>query len=131
MTTTTIVSAVALGTSTNVGDFVQPTKTTLQDTTTTVQIVVSITRGVSIPVEGTLVRVYYSCSPVSYSSALVGAQATAQGSRFVDVILKTDRPTAEVTSELLVTAAGYFYCWLTMPRLAVTAAVTVNLEELP
>lgn len=131
MTTTAIISAIALGTGSNVGDFINPTKTTLQATTTTVQIVASVTRGVSMGPEGVRVRVYYAASPISYSSALVGAQAVASSARFIDVFMKSDRPTSEFTSDLAITAAGYFYCWVQMPTLPVTAAVTVNLEEMP
>lgn len=132
MTTTAILSAVSAGTSTNIGDRFNPVETALQATTTAVLISVQITRGASMN-ENRKIRVRHAVSPNNYASALIGALALAQASEYVDVEISGQHGTliSERASDVLVTAAGYHYCWVEMPKLPVACTITVNLQELP
>jgi len=131
MTNTTVISNASGGTSTNVGPWFSVTKTTLQSTTTCVKINARVTLGAS-GASGSKIRVRHAVSTVSYTSALVGAQALIQGSEYVDLEQRADGSLdIERSSDVLVTGAGYHYCWVEMPTLASAATINVYLQELP
>lgn len=133
MTTTAIISAVSCGTGANTGPLFNPVKTTLQVTTTTVKIAAKI-----VFVAGTtfrpnvMIRILHAVSPTSYGDATLGLLALRVGAAAIEIpVNPTQSLTHEVSSEVLITAAGYHYCWLDMPNLEVAGAITVNLLELP
>lgn len=130
MTTTAIINSQSIGTSTNVGDFVQPTRTALQATTTQVQVIISITRGAAIP-EGSYVGVYQAVSPVNWGTGAPNMQQVQMNAQFTRVPLRADRVVIEIASGTLPTAAGFHYCWLQVPVMSVASTITVNLEETP
>lgn len=131
MTNTTIISAVSGGTSTNVGPWFNPVKTTLQAATTALKINARVTLGASGS-SGSKIKIWHACSPVSYGTALIGAQALIQGAEYVILEQKADGSLdIERPSDILVTGAGYHYCWIEMPTLVVAAAINVYLQELP
>lgn len=133
MTTTAILSGVSLGTSTNIGQFFNPVKTALQAATTTVKLSSQLTLGAASGANASSrVKVWQAVSPISYGSALLGAQALFQGATYSLIRLDAlATNTIEIPSELLVTAAGYHYCWVEAPTLTVAATLTVNLLEIP
>lgn len=133
MTSTTIFNAVACGTGANQGNLFNPVKTTLQAGTTTVKIAVKMVFGAGTPLLPTsVIRVRHAVSPTSYTDATVGALALRGGAEGVDIPMNPQQSlTLEVSSEVLVTAAGYHYCWAEMPGTTVAAALTVILQELP
>jgi len=131
MTNTTVISAVSAGTSTNVGPWFSPIKTTLQATTTALKVNCRVTLGVSSDT-GSAIRFRHAVSTVSYSSALVGAQALIQGSEYIDLNVKAGSSVdIERSSDILVTGAGYHYIWVEMPTLLTACTLNVYLQELP
>ena len=131
MTNTTVISGVSAGTSTNIGTWFNPVKTTLQAATTCVKINARVTLGAS-GASGSKIRVRHAVSTVSYSSALVGAQALVQGSEYVELEQRADGSLdIERPSDTLVTGSGYHYCWVEMPTLPTAATINVYLQELP
>ena len=131
MTTTNVIASVSGGTSTNVGAWFSPIKTTLQVTTTAVKLNCRVTLGAT-GATGSKIRFRHAVSQVSYSSALIGAQALIQGSEFVELEQRADGSLdIERGSEVLVTGAGYHYCWVEMPTLPVAASLNAYLQELP
>lgn len=133
MTTTSIITAQSIGTSTNVGPLIGPVKTTLQAATTAIIISVQLTLGATGGNSaGSMLKVWHAVSPISYSTATIGALALAQGAEYV--LVKLDALASlviERSSDVLVTAAGYHYCWIEAPVLVQAATVTVNLQEIP
>lgn len=135
MTTTTVINAQSFGTSINVGDFKFGARTPLQATTTAIRAVLSVTLGEACALSGpVVVRLYHATSPTDYSTGAAGALACAQTPEYIELSL---HPTMhgslirEKASQLIPAAAGYHYCWLSVPKLPVAATVTVKLEETP
>lgn len=131
MTTTTILSAVSAGTSTNVGDKFNPVVTALQAATTAVLVSVQVTLTTLADVTAKI-RVRQAVSPNSHTAA-VGPQVMQQASEYVDLFLLsgTNSFLLERSSGILVTAAGYHYCWVEMPKLTAACTLTVKLQEIP
>ena len=131
MTNTTVISAVSAGTSTNVGPWFSPIKTTLQAATTAVKLSCRVTLGVSSD-SGSKIRFWQAVSTVSYSTALAGAQALISGAEYVDLLVKSGSSVdIERGSGVLVTGAGYHYCWVEMPTLSTACTLNAYLQELP
>ena len=132
MTTTTILSAVSFGTSTNTGNFFNPVKTTLQSATTAVLIAVQLTRGSGNVQLNNRIIVRHAVSPTSYSTAAIGAQVLQLAGNYVELPFLTSTDLSlERSSDVLVTAAGYHYCWVEAPNLTEAATITVKLQEIP
>ena len=134
MTTTSIITSQSIGTGSNIGPFIAPVKTTLNANTTAALISVSLTLGDTSASVSSKLRVWCAVSPVSYSTATVGAYALKSGAQWVELNLDPKGlPTLvlERASMVDITAAGYHYCWIEAPTLPVAATVTVNLLELP
>lgn len=133
MTTTAIINGVSVGTGSSIGQFLNPVKTTLQAATTTVKLSAQLTLGAAAGANASSrVRIWQAVSPISYSTALLGAQSLFQGAIYTALRLDALATNViEMPSDLLVTAAGYHYCWIEMPTLVVAATIIVNLQELP
>lgn len=134
MTTTTIINAQSFGTSTNVGNFLSPIKTTLQATTSAALIAVRVTLANQSANRTARLRVWCAVSPISYSTALIGCQALQGGAQYVEMVLDGKGvPTSDLdrSSMVDITAAGYHYCWLEAPTITDAGTCTVNLQELP
>ena len=132
MTSTAIISAVSIGTGSNQGMVFNPVKTTLQAATTTVKIAARITFGDGSVRPSSNIRVRHAVSPTSYTDAATGAHALKQDGNGVEI---PHAPNGgldiERSSEVLITGAGYHYCWLEVPLLPIAATITVTLIELP
>lgn len=135
MTTSTILSAISFGTSTNVGPFFNPVETALQATTSCVKIACKVTRGSGNVQAGSKVRIWHAVTPTDYSTAALGARALRPGAEYVEIDLAAisgDGPLElERSSDILVTAAGHHHCWFDAPTLTEAATLTVSLQELP
>ena len=132
MTTTTILSAVSFGTGSNTGNFFNPVKTTLQSATTAVLIAVQLTRGRGNVQLNNRIIVRHAVSPTSYSTAAIGAQVLQLAGNYVELPFLTSTDLSlERSSDVLVTAAGYHYCWVEAPNLTEAATITVKLQEIP
>ena len=132
MTSTVIMSAVACGTSTNVGDIFGAVKTTLQATTTLVYSNILVTTTPLNANLGAEIILWQAVSPTSYSSAADGAlalQATAKAT--IVNLKKPSLLTVEMVSDhLLACGAVYHYAWLSVPKVTDAFAVTTTLQEL-
>lgn len=133
MTVTNIVSSVSAGTGSNIGGFFNPVKTALQAATTTLKCNFRATFTTLPGANASAVlRLWQAVSTVSYGSATLGAQALVQGGLYTDIKLAYLASTdAEVPSDLLITGAGYHYCWFDMPTLTVACSLNVYLQEFP
>lgn len=133
MTTTAIINGASVGTGSNIGSFVSPTETALQAATTALKISAQITLGVLTDGNNSsVIKVWHAWSPINYPSAIAGVQALAQGAEYVQIRLNSNLSgVLEKGSELLITAGGYHYCWIEMPKLTTAATIIVNLIELP
>lgn len=133
MTVLAIMNAVSCGTGTDIGDTFNPTKTALEATTTALKISckLSLASGGGANFSSKI-RIYHATSQISYTSALAGALALKPGAEYVELNLaQSASADMERASDLLITAAGYHYCWVLMPILPTAGALTVNLEQLP
>lgn len=133
MTTTQIISQ-SFGTSTNIGDFLSPVKTTLQSSTTAAMIAVRVTLTNVGANASSRLFVWCAVSPINYSTALAGCQALKGSAQYVEMLLDPKGiPTVDLdrSSDVDITAGGYHYCWLEAPTLLFAATATVNLQELP
>lgn len=132
MTNTTIINNVSIGTSTNVGSPFNPVKTTLQTATTAIKVNFRVTFGGAGGSTGSKVRFWQACSQVSYSTAVLGALALQPGAIYTDIPLQNQGSVdVERPSDIIVTASGYHYCWITVPTLDVAAGAYAYLQELP
>lgn len=132
MTSTTILSAVSFGTSTNKGMFFNPVKTTLQAGTTALFIACRLIRGSANVQQNSSMRIRHAVSPTSYATAADGADALRLASEYVELPFRGGiQLSLERSSDLLITAAGYHYCWVETVDLTEAATITVTLHELP
>jgi hypothetical protein len=128
MTATTIISAVPVGALGAYGT--NPTKTTLQATTTAFSVNVSLTNGAVAGNPSKTVRVYAACSEFS----ITAAQATAQLKRTAAILELSGHESPggtniEVTP-LLGRTGSYVYAWTEEPTFTVAGILSVILYEL-
>jgi hypothetical protein len=133
MLNTVIINAVPMGTGASIGFLINPVKTTLQATTSTLKTNVQITLGsTSGGNQSSKLKVWHAVSPNSYASALIGALALAQDAEYVEIRLdQSGTAIIERSTDVLLTTAGYHYCWVEMPTLTTNATLLVTLMELP
>lgn len=135
MTTTTIMSAVSCGTSTNVGDFFNATKTTLQTTTTLTFSSFQVTSAAANVKGRPEVVLCEAVSPNSYATAAAGALALSMdATRTVISLSNSTVRVFEKTGDSILACGGgtaYHYAWLECPTVVTALAVTVKLQELP
>lgn len=132
MTTTTPLSAQSIGTSTNVGNSLFPTKVTLGATTGAVTLTVRVTNGSGqgIVDERSEVQVNYAFSPISVSAAAAPA-LLKQNSKYVAI--KLERLASEdraKDSELNVATGQYLYFWCDVPAFLNAATLNVYVTEI-
>ena len=128
MTATTIISSVAVGATGAYGT--NPTKTTLQATTTAFALNVSLTNGSCAGDPGKTVRLYFACSEFSISAAA----ATTQLKRTAAILELRPHESPggtniEVTP-LFGRTGSYVYAWTEEPTFAAAGVLSAILYEL-
>lgn len=130
-TITAVISAQSFGTSTNVGDEKFADKTALQAGTTLYSVTLSMTNGATVYDLNQRLRLWYTTSPLDSTEAdapkIYGTTA-----RYLDVI--PSRIVSGIAARISPTdyiAGGFFYCWVSAPKLPTAATFTVTLVETP
>ncbi len=126
MTTTNPVAGQSIGTSTNVGNSLFPTKVTLGTTDAAIVLTLRVTNGAGKGVddERSIVTMWYSFSPISVSAA-EAPELLKQNARFVELRLEPlagkDRAR---DSEISAVSGQYLYLWFDVPKY--NTAATLN-----
>jgi hypothetical protein len=130
MTTTNVIAAQSIGTSTNYGADKFPQKVTLTIGTTAFIIEGRITNG-SDSYRKQDARIWYAVSSFDLTAA-AAAVALRPTARYLDLPFGPEGGDVRVRSSLLEPAAGsYLYIWCDLPKLATAVTLAINSVELP
>lgn len=132
MTTTTVISAQSIGTSTNIGNSLFATKVTLGAATSAAIIASRVTNaatGGSLDSRAT-VDIYYAFSPISVDAA-DAVNLLKQDARYLrlltEVAVSADRSRS---SQVEVASGQYLYLWCDIPTFAAAATLNVYVTEI-
>ena len=131
MTTTTIVTAQSVGTSTNVGEGKFPQKTTAQALTDRFYVEAKVTNGAAAYDKSKRITMFMVASPTSVTAA-AAVDLLRQTADRVDLRIDDKQGTQRATISSCIPLSGsYIYVWFDIPNQTVAQTLDVNLVEGP
>jgi hypothetical protein len=131
MTTTNVVAAQSIGTSTNLGNSVFPTKVTLDAGTSAAVLTLRVTNGTSGPLDSRCdITMWYSFSPVDVSAA-AGVELLKQNARYVNLKGADGASADRAKDSLIEPVTGQFlYIWFDVPTFQAAAVMNAYVTEI-